>query len=124
MGSIFKNHVVSARLTKIKKKCFHSRATRKKTKQNMDLKTFNLEVSLGRLQKICQEMILPAKCIVRILSIVLDFVSDLVGRVLGSTLVRGHFHLLLSGMVLFGPLLCFWVSKYNIFANSNHFLYR
>ncbi|KAK2858601.1 hypothetical protein Q5P01_003221 [Channa striata] len=31
---------------------------------------------------------------------------------------------MLSGLVLFGPLLSFWVSKFNIFANSNHYLYR
>uniref|UniRef100_A0A3B4BFF1 Fat storage-inducing transmembrane protein 1 homolog n=1 Tax=Periophthalmus magnuspinnatus TaxID=409849 RepID=A0A3B4BFF1_9GOBI len=44
--------------------------------------------------------------------------------VLGSAPVRRHFHLLLSAMVLFGPLLSLWVSKYNVFANTNHFLYR
>ncbi|KAJ0059913.1 hypothetical protein NL108_015535 [Boleophthalmus pectinirostris] len=90
----------------------------------MDLKTLNFEVSLGKLQKMSKELILPARFIVKILSTILDFVSNLLARVLGSALVHHHFHLLLSGMVLFGPLLSLWVSKYNIFANSNNYLYR
>ncbi|XP_072307412.1 fat storage-inducing transmembrane protein 1-like [Eucyclogobius newberryi] len=91
---------------------------------NMNLNMLSSEVSLGKLQKVLKEVLLPVRCVVEVLSTVLDLVTHLLGRVLGSSLVRRHLHLLLSGMVLFGPLLSLWVSTYNIFANSNHFLYR
>ncbi|KAK7877238.1 hypothetical protein WMY93_032057 [Mugilogobius chulae] len=71
-----------------------------------------------------KDVLLPVRFVVKVLSAVLDSVTDVLARVLGSSLVHCHFHLLLSGMVLFGPLLSLWVSKYNIFANSNHYLYR
>ncbi len=96
----------------------------------MDLKTenssngFTPEISLEKLHKMAAELILPAKFILRLQNAALVFVTNLLARVLGSSLVRRHFHLMLSGLVLFGPVLSFWVSKYSIFANSNHFLYR
>lgn len=90
----------------------------------MDLKTLNFDLNLEKLQKMSRELTLPVKFIVKLLDTVLEFVSTLLARILGSSLVRTHFHLLLSGLVLFGPLLSLWVSKYNIFANSNHYLYR
>lgn len=70
------------------------------------------------------ELILLGKFILRFLYVILEFTTNLLARVLGSSLVRGHFHLMLSALVLFGPALSFWVSKYSIFANSNHYLYR
>ncbi|KAM9839578.1 fat storage-inducing transmembrane protein 1 [Aulostomus maculatus] len=69
-------------------------------------------------------LLLPARFIVQLLNAVLVFETNLMGRVLGSNPFRRHFHLLLSGLLLFGPILSFWVSKYSIFANSNHYLYR
>lgn len=97
---------------------------------NMDLKTenssngFTAEISLEKLHKMAAELILPGKFILRLLNAALVLVTNLLARVLGSSLVRGHFHLMLSGLVLFGPVLTLWVSKYSIFANSNHYLYR
>ncbi|XP_041817094.1 fat storage-inducing transmembrane protein 1 [Chelmon rostratus] len=96
----------------------------------MDLKTenssngFTAEISLEKLHKMAAELILPGKFILRLLNAALVLVTNLLARVLGSSLVRGHFHLMLSGLVLFGPVLTLWVSKYSIFANSNHYLYR
>ncbi|XP_034562644.1 fat storage-inducing transmembrane protein 1-like [Notolabrus celidotus] len=96
----------------------------------MDLKTgnpsdsFTADISLEKLHRVAVELTLPGKFLLRLLNAALEFVTDVLGRVLGSTLVRRHFHLLLSGLILFGPLLSFWVSKYSIFANSNHYLYR
>ncbi len=96
----------------------------------MDLKTentsngFTPEINLEKLRKMAAELILPGKFILRLLNAALVFVTNLLARVLGSSLVRGHFHLMLSALVLFGPVLSFWVSKYSIFANSNHYLYR
>ncbi|XP_044032902.1 fat storage-inducing transmembrane protein 1 [Siniperca chuatsi] len=96
----------------------------------MDLKTesssngFPSEINLEKLHKMAAELTLPGKFILRLLNAALVFVTNLLARILGSNLVRGHFHLMLSGLVLFGPVLSFWVSKYSIFANSNHYLYR
>ncbi|XP_008290996.1 fat storage-inducing transmembrane protein 1 [Stegastes partitus] len=82
------------------------------------------DISLQKLQRMAAELTLPGRFIVRLLNAALEFVTNLLAGVLGSSLVRRHFHLMLSGLVLFGPLLSFWVSKYSIFANSNHYLYR
>lgn len=90
----------------------------------MDLKTENTSNGFTPEIKMVAELILPGKFILRLLNAALVFVTNLLARVLGSRLVRGHFHLMLSGLVLFGPVLSFWVSKYSIFANSNHYLYR
>ncbi|KAI3355132.1 hypothetical protein L3Q82_018005 [Scortum barcoo] len=96
----------------------------------MDLKSkntsngFTPEINLEKLHKVAAELILSVKLIVRLLNVALVLLTNLLARVLGSRLVRGHFHLMLSGLVLFGPVLSFWVSKYSIFANSNNYLYR
>lgn len=82
------------------------------------------ELQLERFQVIAAELKASGRFLLRPLEAVLELVTDLLARILGTNLVRRHFHLVLSGLVLFGPLLSFWVSKYNIFANSNHFLYR
>lgn len=98
--------------------------------QNMELKTdnssngFTPEISLEKLHKMAAELILPGRFVLRVLDAALVFVTNLLARVIGSRLVRGHFHLMLSALVLFGPALSFWVSKYSIFGNSNHYLYR
>lgn len=96
----------------------------------MELKTenatngFTPEINLEKLRKMAAELMVPGRFILRLLNAALVFVTNLLAKVLGSHLVRGHFHLMLSGLVLFGPVLSFWVSKYSIFANSNHYLYR
>lgn len=96
----------------------------------MNLKTenssngFTPEINLDKLHRMAAELILPARSISRLLNAALEFVTNVLARVLGSGLVRRHFHLLLSALVLFGPVLSFWASKYSIFANSNHYLYR
>lgn len=96
----------------------------------MDLKTekningFTPEINMEKLHKMAAELIGLGKFILRLLNAALVLVTNLLAKVLGSCLVRGHFHLMLSGLVLFGPVLSFWVSKYSIFANSNHYLYR
>lgn len=94
----------------------------------MDLKNpsngFASEISLQKLHKMAADLVLPGRFVLRLLNAALDFVTDLLAGLLGSSLVRRHFHLMLSALVLFGPVLSLWVSKYNIFANSNHYLYR
>ncbi|XP_067234244.1 fat storage-inducing transmembrane protein 1 [Chanodichthys erythropterus] len=50
--------------------------------------------------------------------------TDFTAGILGHLLFRRHFHLLISVLVLFGPVLSLWVSKYSIFGNRNHYLYR
>ena len=96
----------------------------------MDLKTgnssngFTPEINLEKLHKVAAEVILVGKFLLRLLNAALVFVTNLLAKIFGSNLVRGHFHLMLSALVLFGPVLSFWVSKYSIFANSNHYLYR
>ncbi|XP_068604319.1 fat storage-inducing transmembrane protein 1 [Brachionichthys hirsutus] len=64
------------------------------------------------------------RSLLRLLDAALLLVTDVLARVFGSSPVRRHFHLLLSGMLLFGPVMSLWVSKYSIFANGNHYLYR
>lgn len=96
----------------------------------MDLQSENssngwiADINLEKLHKMAAELILPGRFLLRLLNSALVFVTNLMARILGSNLVRRHFHLVLSGVVLFGPVLSFWVSKYSIFANSNHYLYR
>lgn len=103
---------------------------RKEETNDMNLKTenssngFTPEINLDKLHRMAAELILPARSISRLLNAALEFVTNVLARVLGSGLVRRHFHLLLSALVLFGPVLSFWASKYSIFANSNHYLYR
>ncbi|KAL4657121.1 fat storage-inducing transmembrane protein 1 [Arapaima gigas] len=58
------------------------------------------------------------------LSSILVAVTDLAAWLLGNTTFRRHFHLLLSGLVLFGPALSLWASQYSVFARKSHFLYR
>lgn len=96
----------------------------------MDLKTesssngFATEINLEKFYKMAAELALPARFILRLCNSALVLVTNLLGAVLGSGLVRRHFHLMLSALVLFGPVLSFWASRYSIFANSNHYLYR
>ncbi|CAK6951920.1 fat storage-inducing transmembrane protein 1 [Scomber scombrus] len=97
----------------------------------MDLKSENssngwttTDINLEKLHKIATELILPGRFLFRLLNGALVFVTNLMARILGSNPVRRHFHLMLSAVVLFGPVLSFWASKYSIFANSNHYLYR
>ncbi|XP_051970422.1 fat storage-inducing transmembrane protein 1 [Xyrauchen texanus] len=61
---------------------------------------------------------------IKLLHSALVVVTDLTAGVLGHLLFRQHFHFLLSVIVLFGPVLSLWVSKYSIFGNRNHYLYR
>lgn len=82
------------------------------------------EENLEKIRKMAAELIVPGKFVLRLLNASLDFATDFLARVFRSCLVRGHFHLMLSALVLFGPLLSLWVSKYSIFANSHHYLYR
>lgn len=99
-------------------------------KENMNLKSeissngFTSVINTEKLHKVAAELIQPGKFLLRLLDAALECVTDLLARLLGSSLVRQHFHLMLSALVLFGPLLSFWVSKFNIFANTNHYLYR
>ncbi|XP_076146694.1 fat storage-inducing transmembrane protein 1 [Alosa pseudoharengus] len=51
-------------------------------------------------------------------------VSDLTAAFLSHSSFRHHFHLVLSFLLLSGPALKMWVSKYSVFANKNHYLYR
>ncbi|XP_030630555.1 fat storage-inducing transmembrane protein 1 [Chanos chanos] len=51
-------------------------------------------------------------------------VTNLAAGLLGNSSFRRHFHLLLSGLVTFGPALSLWVSQYSVFAKKSHFLYR
>jgi len=60
----------------------------------------------------------------KLLTSALVLFTDLTAGILGHLLFRRHFHCLLSLLVLFGPVLSLWVSKYSIFANKNHYLYR
>ncbi|XP_029381259.1 fat storage-inducing transmembrane protein 1 [Echeneis naucrates] len=58
------------------------------------------------------------------LNTVLVVLTDLAAQLLGNTVFRQHFHLLLSAVVLFSPALSFGVSQHSIFARKSHFLYR
>ncbi|CAG5895773.1 unnamed protein product [Menidia menidia] len=82
------------------------------------------EINLEKLQKLVTEVMLPGRFILRPMNATLEILTDTLAWILGSHLIRRHFHLMLSGLVLFGPVLSFWASKYSIFANSNHYLYR
>lgn len=92
----------------------------------MELKTetFGAEISLEKFRRATAELRAAARLLVGVLDAVLVWVTDLLAQAFGSCLVRRHFHLLLSCLVLFGPLLSLWVSGYSIFANSHHYLYR
>ncbi|KAM7390681.1 hypothetical protein PAMA_008734 [Pampus argenteus] len=96
----------------------------------MDLKNENssngwtADINLEKLHKMAAELIVPGRFLLRCLDGVLVLVTNLMARILSSNPVRRHFHLVLSGVVLFGPLLSLWVPKYSIFANRNHYLYR
>ena len=81
-------------------------------------------VGLEKLHNMAAELILPGTFVLGLLRAALVFGTNLAGRVLGSGAFRRHFHLLLSALVLFGPVSSFWASKYSVFANGNHFLYR
>ncbi|XP_061569919.1 fat storage-inducing transmembrane protein 1 [Cololabis saira] len=81
-------------------------------------------MNVEKLQKIAAAAVTSGRFVLRPLNAALEFVTNLLAWVLGSSLARRHFHLMLSGLVLFGPVLSFWVSKYSIFANGNNFLYR
>lgn len=81
-------------------------------------------ISLEKLHKIAAEVMMSARFVLRPLNAALELVTNLLAWILGSNMVRRHFHLILSGLVLFGPVLSFWVSKYSIFANGNNYLYR
>nr|XP_015810438.2 fat storage-inducing transmembrane protein 1 [Nothobranchius furzeri] len=82
------------------------------------------EIQLEKLQRRAAELTVPGRFLIRPLNAALEFVTNLLARLLGSSLVRRHFHLLLSGLLVFGPVLSLWVSRYSIFANRNHYLYR
>lgn len=58
------------------------------------------------------------------LNSLLVVITDLAAALLGNVLFRRHFHLFLSAVVLFGPLMNLWVSHYSIFAKKSHYLYR
>lgn len=96
----------------------------------MDLKTekatilLEPEMSLEKLQRATAELRAAGNLFLGVLNAALVLATNLLGRVFGSGLVRRHFHLLLSCLVLFGPALNLWVSKYSIFANSHSYLYR
>lgn len=85
---------------------------------------FSPEITLGKLRKMAAQVILLGKFLLRLLDAALVFVTNSLAGILGSSSMRRHFHLMLSALVLFGPLLNFWVSKYSIFSNGNHVLYR
>lgn len=84
---------------------------------------FSPEINLEKLHKMASEVLLLGKFLLRLLGAALVFVTNALARVLGSSPLR-HFHLMLSALVVFGPLLSLWASEYSIFANSNHYLYR
>ncbi|XP_061877225.1 fat storage-inducing transmembrane protein 1 [Entelurus aequoreus] len=69
-------------------------------------------------------LVLLANSLLGLLNASLVFGTNLTGRLLASEAFRRHFHLLLSTLVLVGPVLSLWVSKYSVFANGNHYLYR
>lgn len=90
-------------------------------------KATNGITSEGKLEKghkMAADPTAPVKFVLGLLNAALVSITNLLARVLGSRLVRGHFHLMLSALVLFGPVLSFSASKYSIFANGNHYLYR
>uniref|UniRef100_A0A673LD70 Fat storage-inducing transmembrane protein 1 homolog n=1 Tax=Sinocyclocheilus rhinocerous TaxID=307959 RepID=A0A673LD70_9TELE len=60
----------------------------------------------------------------KLLQWALEQFTDLTAGLLAHFLFRQHFHFLLSVLVVFGPALSLWVSKYSIFGNKDHYLYR
>lgn len=94
----------------------------------MDLKpgtnTSQAETSLDKRPRGTAALRAAGTLVLRVFNAALVLATNLLARVFGSFLVRRHFHLLLSSLLLFGPLLSLWVSKYSIFANSHNFLYR
>ena len=95
-----------------------------KNKKKMDVKTKISDISLEKLGMVAEELMLPGRFILRVLNAALESVTNVLAAILGSQVVRRHFHLMLSGLVLFGPVLSLWVSKFSIFTNSHHYLYR
>lgn len=83
-----------------------------------------IENDKGETTRMAKDQSRPVKLAMMVLNSVLVVVTDLWAGLLGSAVFRRHFHLLLSGVVLFGPAMSLWVSKYSIFANRNHYLYR
>lgn len=83
-----------------------------------------IENDKGETTRMAKDQSRPVKLVMMVLNSVLVVVTDLWAGLLGSAVFRRHFHLLLSGVVLFGPAMSLWVSKYSIFANRNHYLYR
>lgn len=83
-----------------------------------------VEVNLEKVRRVVAELMASGRFILRFLNASLELVTDWLAVVSGSRLVRGSFHLLLSVLLLLGPLLSLWVSKYSIFSNANHYLYR
>ncbi|XP_060687985.1 fat storage-inducing transmembrane protein 1-like [Hemiscyllium ocellatum] len=53
----------------------------------------------------------------------LVFVTDQIAAVLGSPIVRGYYHLWLAALVIFGPLLQFYISPRVIFANKRNYFH-
>lgn len=86
--------------------------------------SFQAELSWERLPRVTAALRAAARRFLGLLNAALVLASDLLARLFGSGPVRRHFHLLLSSLVLLGPALSFWVSKYSIFANSHNYLYR
>lgn len=82
------------------------------------------EVNLEKARKVAAELRASGRLALRLLSASLELASDWLAVVFSSRLVRGNFHLLLSALLLLGPVLSFWVSKYSVFSNANHYLYR
>jgi hypothetical protein len=58
------------------------------------------------------------------LNTLLVVLTDLAAGLMGSAKFRRHFHLFLSGLIVFGPALSMWVSQHSIFAKRTNFLYR
>lgn len=83
-----------------------------------------VEVNLEKVRKVATELMASGRLILRLANAFLELVTDWLAAVSGSRLVGGSFHLLLSALLLLGPLLSLQVSKYSIFSNPNHFLYR
>lgn len=96
----------------------------------MDLKTekatnvFQPEISLEKFHRGTAALRAAGRLFLGVLNAALVLATNLLAQVFGSCLVRRHFHLVLSSLVLFGPVLNVWVSKYSIFANSHNYLYR
>lgn len=94
----------------------------------MDLKpgtnTSQVDTSLDKRPRGTAALRAAGTLVLRVFNAALVLATNLLAQVFGSVLVRRHFHLLLSSLLLFGPLLSLWVSKYSVFANSHNYLYR